>query len=253
MIRRCIPWVLMCCAAPVAWADPADARWHGVAGASFAAASGNTESLALQLTLDLERHRAHDKTSVSAYVNEGRSKDNGDATSTTTAGKWGVSGQYDRDLDAAWYGFGKLSFEHDRVVDLTLRSIAGAGLGYHLIQTDALSFDVFGGLSYTVSRYSTVQTIDGSTARHFYSTGGLLGEESSHQFTDTVSFKQRLEYYPAISGSKSQLLKFNALLGVSMTKTLSLSVGLTDTYDSQPAEGRKRNDASLFTGVNVKL
>ena len=243
----------MCCAAPVAWADPADARWHGVAGASFAAASGNTESLALQLTLDLERHRAHDKTSVSAYVNEGRSKDNGDATSTTTAGKWGVSGQYDRDLDTVWYGFGKLSFEHDRVVDLALRSIAGAGLGYHLIQTDALSFDVFGGLSYTVSRYSTVQIIDGSTALHFYSTGGMLGEESSHQFTDTVSFKQRLEYYPAISGSKSQLLKFNALLGVSMTKTLSLSVGLTDTYDSQPAEGRKRNDASLFTGVNLKL
>jgi putative salt-induced outer membrane protein len=80
-----------------------------------------------------------------------------------------------------------------------------------------------------------------------------LGEESSHQLSDTVSFKQRLELYPGLSGDKAKIMKFTAGLGVAMSGTMSLTVGLTDSYNSKPPAGSKKNDVAVFTGLNVKF
>ena len=35
--------------------------------------------------------------------------------------------------------------------------------------------------------------------------------------------------------------------------SINLTVGLTDTYNSNPPDGQKRNDVGLFTGVNVRF
>lgn len=235
------------------WADEpvADGQWRGLASASLAVTSGNSQSQAALASVDLARLTTQDKISLGGYVNEGRSKSNG--VTTTSSGKEGVHGQYDYNLTPEVFGFGSLAFDHDRVLDLSLRSLAAAGLGYHVIKTKATQFDVFGGLSYSDTRYNQDETIGGSTKRDFTSTGLLLGEESSHQLTDSVSAKQRLEYYPGLTGDKAQLLKFNAMLNVSMTKTLALSVGLIDTYNSKVAAGQKSNDMALFTGISMKL
>ena len=42
-------------------------------------------------------------------------------------------------------------------------------------------------------------------------------------------------------------------LAVAMSSTLSLNVGLTDSYNSRPPAGQKSNDIGVFTGVNIKL
>jgi putative salt-induced outer membrane protein len=38
-----------------------------------------------------------------------------------------------------------------------------------------------------------------------------------------------------------------------MNSSLSLNVGLTDSYNSKPPVGTKANDIGLFTGVNVRF
>jgi putative salt-induced outer membrane protein len=89
--------------------------------------------------------------------------------------------------------------------------------------------------------------------RRFSRASLYLGEESSHQLSDTVSFKQRLELYPGLSGDKAKIMKFTAGLGVAMSGTMSLTVGLTDSYNSKPPAGSKKNDVAVFTGLNVKF
>jgi putative salt-induced outer membrane protein len=222
-------------AAPVL-AQQTDGEWRGLAGASLAISSGNTDSKAALLNLDLARATTDDKTSVAAYLNEGQSKIKGQTT--TTAGKWGVAGQYDHNITPVLFGFGKLGFDHDRPSDLSLRTLVAAGLGYHVIQTKTDSFDVFGGVN---------------TKKDFSSVGLLLGEESSHQMTDTVFAKQRIEYYPGLTGEKAQLIKATGALNVAMTKTMSLTVGVMDTFNSKVSAGQKKNDLSVFTGVSMKL
>ncbi len=231
--------------------EKARGQWVGVAGVSLAATSGNTSSSALVVNLDLSRLTERNKTSLSAAVNEARSRVDG--VDNTTSGKWSVAGQYDHNITPVWFGLGKLGFERDRVIDLSLRTLSSVGLGYHLVRSQDHTVDVFGGLSYSRERYGVDKTISDDTGRRFSSTAILLGQETSHKLTDTVFFKQRLEFYNGISGQLDKLIRFNASLNVAMTKTLSLSVSLIDTYNSRPAEGQKKNDASLLTGVNIKL
>lgn len=231
--------------------EAARGRWVGLAGASLAATSGNTSSSALVLNLDLSRLTDQNKTSLSGAVNEARNRNNG--VVNTTSGKWSVAGQYDHNLTPVWFALGKLGFERDRVIDLKLRTLSSVGLGYHLVRSDDHTVDVFGGLSYSRETYGVDKTISDDTGRRFSSTAILMGQETSHKLTDTVFFKQRLEFYNGISGQLDKLIRFNASLNVAMTRTLSLSVSLIDTYNSRPANGQKKNDASLLTGVNVKL
>ena len=227
-------------------------RWRGQVGASMAATSGNTDSTTLLLNMDLNLKRPGDKTTLTGHVNEGRTRAE-DGERQTSAARWDLSGQYDHDLTPDWFGFTRLGFERDRVTDLSLRTLVAAGLGYHVLKGPKHTFDVSAGLSYTDSRWNVDTTIDDKTGRHFTSVGLLLAEESSHELTDTVTLKQRLEAYPGVTGAKSRLLRFNASLNVAMTKALSLSVGLVHNYDGNAAEGRDKNDTALFTGVNLKV
>lgn len=230
----------------------ADGQWRGLGGASLSVNSGNTDSRALLLNVDMARATERDKITLGGMVNYARSKDAA-GVSQTTANKWAANGQYDYNLTPRVYVFGKLGLEADRLIDLSLRTSVASGAGYHLIQTPDTTFDVFGGLAYITDKYRVAQTIGGETDTRFDRFALLLGEESSHQLSQTTTFKQRLEVYPGLSGDKAVIAKFNAGLGVAMSSTLSLTVGLIDTYNSKPPAGLKKNDVGLFTGVSVKL
>lgn len=234
-----------------AMATPADGQWRGVAGAALSTTSGNSSTQNLLLNVDMARLTTQDKISTTGYINEGRSTVNGEQV--TTAGKWGLAGQYDYNLTPQWFSFGKLGFEHDRVTDISLRTLLGAGVGYHWVQTKQDTFDVYGGLSEVITRYGHEKTIGDDTKKQFSTMGLLLGEASSHQLTDNVSLNQRLELYPGLTGSKNNLAKLNVGLSVAMSSTLSLNVGLIESYNSKPGAGVRKTDTSFFTGINLKL
>lgn len=230
---------------------PADGQWRGAGGASLSAASGNTRSTALLLSAEAARATAQDKISLGASASYARSKVEG--VDTTTANKWAGSGEYALNLSAQLYAFGKLGLESDRLVGLNLRTALAGGLGYKIVDTKETSFSVFGGAAYSTDRYRVDKTVGDETGRHFSRASLYFGEESSHQLSATTGFKQRLEVYPGLSGDKAQLLKFTAGLSVAMSNTLSLTSGLTDSYNSKPPEGTRKNDLGVFTGVNVKF
>ena len=235
-----------------AWAQTkTDGEWRGLAGAAMALTSGNTSSSALSLNADLARATAADKISLGANANYARSKANG--VSSTTANKWAGFGQYDYNLSPQLFVFGKLGLEGDDLIKLSLRSTLATGLGYKLVDTKEMSFNVFGGAAYSTDKYDTVQSIGGKSGKSFSRASLFLGEESSHTLSASTSFKQRLELYPGVSGDKAVLAKFTAGLAVAVSSTLNLSVGLVDNYNSKPAAGAKKNDLGLFTGINVKF
>ena len=244
--------ILAATAAASSWAQvKTDGQWRGVGGAALAATSGNTTSSSLLLNTEMARATAADKITLGGAINYARSG-SGNA-SATTANKWGGFGQYDFNLAPKVYAFGKLGIEGDKLVDLSSRVALAGGLGYKLIDTKEANFELFGGLGYTTDKYSVTQLIGGKRDTGFSRASIYLGEASSHQISPTVSFKQRLELYPGISGDKAVLAKFTAGLSVTMSSTLNLSVGVVDSYNSKPAAGSKSNDLGLFTGVNVKF
>lgn len=239
---------------PAAMADdpaPADGQWRGTGGAALSASSGNTRSQALQLKFDMARLTEADKISLGGSANYARSRVEG--VDSTTANRLSAFGQYDHNLGPRLLVFGRLDLDRDELTDLDLRTAVGAGLGWKLIDRADTRFTVFGGVSHTVDRYDGVQVIDGRSGDRFSRTSVLLAEESAHALSSTVSFKQRLSVSPGFTGDKGTLAELSADLAVALNSSMSLSVGVVNRYDSQAPDGRKRNDLSLFTGLNVKF
>lgn len=230
---------------------PADGQWRGTGGAAVSATSGNTRSLSTQLKLEMARLTEADRISLGGSANYARNTVDG--VESTSANKLSAFGQYDFNLGPRLLAFGRLGLTRDELTDLDLRTAVGAGLGWKLINTRQTRFTVFGGLSHTVDRYGSVQTIDGVTDDRFSSNRILLAEESQHALTPSVSFKQRLSVEPSVGSGKGTIASFTADLAVALSSTLGLTVGVVNDYDSQPPAGRKKNDLSLFTGVNVKF
>jgi putative salt-induced outer membrane protein len=234
-----------------------DGQWRGNGGAAFSTTSGNTQTTSFLLNSDLTRATDNDKISLGAAANYGRAKlidkNTGESEKVTTSQKWNLFGQYDYNITPSIYAFGKLGLEGDKISDLSLRTSLVGGVGYKIINTDAHALSVFGGVGYVTDKYSAEKLIGSKVNKTFSRASLYLGEESAHTLSSTVSFKQRLELYPGLSGDKAFLLKFTAGLGVAMSTNLSLNVGVTDSYNSKPPEGNKKNDLGVFTGVNVKF
>jgi len=228
-----------------------DGRWRGLIGASMAFTAGNTVTSSALLNLDVARQTSHTKIATQGFLNHANSEIDG--LNKTTADRWGAAAQYDSDLDLRWFAFGKLRFDGDRLLHLTVRSTLSAGWGYHLVDIEDHTLNVFAGASVTDNKYSTDQTVNGHTGRHFSSAGGLFGEESTHRLNERVTLKQRLELYPDGSRDKAHIGRFNGSLNVSMSETLSLSLSLLSVYTHNVPPGIKKTDTSLFTGINVKL
>lgn len=228
-----------------------DEQWHGAAGASVSATSGNTDSSAAQFTAEAVRAAATHKFSLGGSMHYARNTTTDEPV--TTAAKWSLSGRYDQNLAPRLFSFAKLGLEGDKLSRLSLRSALAGGMGYKMIDTPRTNFDLLGGVGHSTDRYSSPQTVDGITGTRFARASLFVSEESSHKLTETVSFRQRLEVHPGVSGSRASLAKFKADLGVAINGQLSLTVGLTENHNSKPPAGIKKDDLGLFTGINMKF
>src|SRR5512134_796935 len=130
----------------------ADGQWRGLGGASLSINSGNTDSRALLLNVNMARATETDKITLGGTVKYAKSEDAA-GVSQTTANKWAANGQYDYNLTPRVFVFGKLGLEADRLIQLSLRTSLASGAGYHLVQTPDTTFDVFGGLAYITDKY----------------------------------------------------------------------------------------------------
>lgn len=228
-----------------------DDHWHGAAGASMSATSGNTDSSAAQFTAEAVRAASTHKISLGGSMHYARNT-TGDEP-VTTANKWALSGRYDQNLAPRLFGFAKLGLEADQLSHLSLRSGLAGGMGYKMIDTARTNLDLLGGVGHSTDRYSSPQTVDGVTSTRFARSSLFFSEESSHKLTETVSLRQRLEFHPGVSGNKASLAKFKADLAVAINGQLSLTVGLTESHNSKPPAGFKKDDLGFFTGINMRF
>jgi putative salt-induced outer membrane protein len=215
-----------------------DGKWRGALGAGLTAASGNTDSVTYAINGDIVKQRPWDK--ISGYVQAvyGRSNLNDRTESIADQQRGGVL--YNRDYTERRFVFGQLDLERNKLINLNLRSVVAAGLGYHLIKREGLTFDVSTGPAYNREHYST-QTREGVE--------WLLAEESTHAFSETVSFRQRLAYFPSLKESGEFRAIFDAGLVFKVTREWNATVTLNNRYQSNPLPGVKQNDLLLVTGI----
>jgi putative salt-induced outer membrane protein len=222
-------------------ADAPDGLWHGGISVGGAVASGTTSSRVLTANADGARTTAADKLSVYGLVNNGRSQTNG--VTTKTADLWRLGSRYDYNLSERLFAFGGGELEANKLQDLDSRLGLNTGLGYKVIREDAMTWDVFGGVGYSRSKYGSGITRKGAEL--------VLGEESTHKLGQSSNFKQRLVYYPGQSdvGNRATL---DAMLSTAIMGAWTLNVGGSARYNSKVPAGFKKTESLFTVGFGYK-
>jgi putative salt-induced outer membrane protein len=231
---------------------PDDGAWRGTLGSAFSFASGNRTTSAALLNASAVRATIDDRITVSAALDYGRSR-GPDGVSSTTAHRWFNTAEYDWNLSPVWFISQRGIAEANRVVRLNLRALVAQSVGYKIIDQGDLSLSLYGGLAYMTERWGEPKTIGGRTDTRFDRFSLYLSEESRHRFGENVTLSQRLEVYPGITGDKAVLGRFASNLGVAMTRTLQINVGLIHTVNTKPPLGLNKSDTSLFTGISLRF
>jgi putative salt-induced outer membrane protein len=217
-----------------------DGQWRGGVGLSAAVARGNTETTNLGLNADVVRQTTIDK--IGFYLQDiyGTSK-NSSGQRSTSAQIFRLGGKYDRDINEKLYGFGAFDYEHDKLAGVKQRLLPQAGVGIHIVKSEAMTFDAFAGIAYNHTMYY----VDPTTR----DTEVLLGEESVHKISATTSFKQRLAMYAPYDDLSDARTQFDAGLTTVVIGGWNLVVNYTFRHNNAPPTGKKKSDSLLFTGL----
>ena len=154
---------------------------------------------------------------------------------------YGGFGQWNHLFTDRFYGYLRVDALRDLVADLDYRVNFGPGAGYYLIKEDKTTFGVEAGAGMQYEHLG-----------NNYSSYGTLrfAENFEHKFNDHARLWQKAEILPQVD--KFQNYVMNAEIGVEtlITTAISVKTYLDDTYQSEPAAGRYRNDIKLVSGLS---
>ncbi len=209
---------------------------------------GNTEASSVTLTGEAVKQTDHSKWLSLGRVYYARDSDK------TTASNVALGTQYDQDLfNNDYFAVAKLDYLRDRPANVVSRVSAYAGLGRHLIRTDANTWDAFGGFGYSEDRYINPAEVAGELRLRYGRTEGVLSESSNHKLTPSTTFKQKLEYYPDLRNTGEYRAVFDTGLSVAMTATWQLTTGVLYRYNSAPGGSLKHYDVMFLTGISMRF
>ena len=219
-----------------------DGAWRGAVGASLTSSSGNNESTSASLNADAVRQRSHDKLIANVLTLYSRSETNG--VEELTASRFLAKTRYDRDFSDLTYGFVGYDLEKDKLADLKWRHSPSIGAGLHVRKTETFTFDVFAGYSHNREERYTGEKRDFDE--------GLIGEETTHKFSEDTSVRQRLVVYPNLSESGVYRVVSDASLLSPLVGSWNLTLNLSARYQSNPPPGVQKRDTLVFAGLQYR-
>jgi hypothetical protein len=215
--------------------------WAGTASLSLALARGNSQTATIGTGFAAARQTRTDKTSL--YANSlFSSNGNPSVTSADTAGG-GL--RYDHNVAKQIFAFGTADFYSDQLQNLSFRSIAGGGGGWHAIAAPKETFDVLAGLVWTYEVYKPGATNSFAAID--------LGEQFTRKFGAASIFTEQAYFYPDLQKTGDYQLNFNSAFSTKLGKIFNWQTTVSDQYTSFPPSGLKDNDIVLTTGIGITL
>jgi len=218
--------------------------WQTNGSLGFGLARGNSHTTNLALGFNATRETLHDKLTAymnSIYASSGLVVAPG-VTAGVTANDIRGGAMYQHDIFARAFAYGSGDFEHNALQFLDLRSIWGAGAGYHVIKEMETALDVFGGGNYTRESYAT------GIRRNVAAL--TIGDLFRHQFGKNTTINQTLDIYPELSHVGEYRFALDISLATKINPWLAWQSTVSDRYISDPIPGTVSNDFIFATGFN---
>ncbi len=223
-----------------------DGQRRYAVGAGTSYFSGNNTTSSASLSFDTVRATQREKLS---FTGKGQIARNLGATTGEAAL---LATRYQREITRYVYGFGQAEALRDTGARLGSRYSIANGGGFHLLRSEEHKWDVFAGLGYAIDRYTQTIELAGIPRERYERVELLVGQESSHQFSENTTLKQRLTLFPNVTDGGQHRAEFDVGLSVGMNQTISLTTSLAIRYNTQPGRGLKNRDVALITALTWK-
>ncbi len=152
--------------------------------------------------------------------------------------------QYNRLFSENWYGYGRVEGLHDGIADIAYRFTVSPGVGYYFIKSAQTSLSVEGGPGVIFEK-------QGGVTRDYYT--ARVAEKFEHKFSDRVRIWESVEFLPQVDNFENYIVNGEAGVESALSKAWALRLVFQDTYDNQPAPGRKANDFKVIAALAWKL
>ncbi len=218
--------------------NPPPPKWTGSATLGATVTRGNSKTVVLNAAVGAEKKWRQNELSLGA---DGAYGEQDDEKNIETAHAFG---QYNRLFTERCFGLFRADVLHDAIASVEYRVTLSPGLGYYFIKnkTTFLRGEVGPGVVFEkqggdTSTYMTLR----------------LGERFEHQLSKTAKLWQSVEILPEVGQWENYIVNAEIGIDVAINTKWSLRTYIQDTYDNEPAPGRKHNDVKLVAGIAYKF
>lgn len=230
-------------------------KWEGSGAVGVTLTSGNSDTFLGNVTLNATRKAPKYEILLGASATYGTTEEEESfttasglvidrETSETTTANAGAFGQYNYLFTDVCYAGARLDFLHDAIADVSYRLTFSPLAGYYFIKNEKTRLAAEAGPSLVAERVGGEN--DEYIALRF-------AERFEHKFSDRAKVWQSVEYLPQIDRWGNYIINAEVGAEATLTQRLALRAVLQDTYDNEPADGRKKNDLKLITSLVYKF
>jgi putative salt-induced outer membrane protein YdiY len=227
---------------------PPPSPWDASAALGLTLTRGNSKTLLF--TGNIQANKKWDKNEL----NLGADGVYGENNSVENAESVRGFGQFNRLFTERVFGYLRLEALHDGIANIDYRLTVSPGAGYYFIKgtNTTLRAEVGPGYIYERDGDATVNGV--FVPSHSKSYISLrVAERFEHKLNDRAKIWQSAEYLPQVDRFSNYIINFEAGVETSMTKHLSQQTFIQDTFHSEPAAGRLKNDLKLVAGIKYKF
>ena len=257
LITKLLVLFLMFAFGTIAWADeakpdekkeePKKSKWESTATAGVTLTRGNSKTFLASIALGTKRTWEHDEALLGASAGYGESQTtvNGVKVDNTTDSYVRGFGQYNHLFTPKIYGGLRLTGDHDDIASLAYRFTAGPMGGYYFIKETNCFLAGEIGPSYVREKFFHESVDDYIALR--------LAERGEYKFKTGAKIWETVEYLPQVDKFENYLVVAEAGVSAPLSKALSVSLVAQDSYKSEPAKGKLKNDFKLIAGLTCNF
>lgn len=162
-----------------------------------------------------------------------------------------LNNRFDRFLSPNSFAFAIAAFERNDSQQLDLRSRAGGGFGWKIINKSDATFDLLGGFTLTNEQF---RAEEGDLLPRKSTGEGLLGFEWRSTRLWGIELRTRLTAHPNLVQTGRYRIEYDSGAAIPLVAGFTWNINLFDRYDNRPPrEELKRNDYGMVSTLGFSF
>jgi hypothetical protein len=224
--------------------------WKGAVTGGIALVQATQDSRTLTGSLNLVRSmpqyewmELRNRSSVNVSAVYGNATQPGAPTLKTSI--YHADAERDEYFSARWFGFGRVSWDHNFGQGLNLAQNYGGGIGWTVLKQPRQELDLKGSFSYIR------QDLSGAPTDNVL--GSTLAETYSRKFQHGVVFSEQISLIGALNNRQADSASGGAKLIMPLYKRFNFTVSTIENFLNDPPPGFRKNSFQFVTGVTYAL